>query len=68
MCDASNFAIGVVLGQQKDIIILHTIYYASMNLDDAQLNYVTTKKELIVIVFAFEKLRSYLMGIKDKER
>ncbi|PIN12235.1 DNA-directed DNA polymerase [Handroanthus impetiginosus] len=63
MCDASDFAIGVVLGQRKDKIF-RSIYYASKTLNDAQLNYTTTEKELLAVVFAFDKFRSYLVGTK----
>ncbi|XP_010535284.1 PREDICTED: uncharacterized protein LOC104810635 [Tarenaya hassleriana] len=63
MCDASDFAVGVVLGQRRDRK-LHAIYYASRTLDDAQMNYSTTEKELLAIVFAFEKFRSYFVGSK----
>jgi len=63
MCDASDFAVGAVLGQRKDKK-LHVIYYASRTLDDAQRNYATTEKELLVVVFAFEKFKSYLVGSK----
>ena len=63
MCDASNYAVGAVLGQRIDKIP-HVIYYASKILNDAQLNYSTTEKELLVVVFALEKFRSYLIGSK----
>ncbi|CAA7023770.1 unnamed protein product [Microthlaspi erraticum] len=63
MCDASDFAVGAVLGQKKDKK-LHDIYYASSTLDDAQRNYATTEKELLAVVFAFEKFRPYLVGSK----
>ena len=63
MCDASDYAVGAVLGQRKDKK-LHAIYYASRTLDEAQVNYATTEKELLAIVFAFEKFRSYLVGAK----
>lgn len=43
MCDASDFAVGAVLGQRKDNK-LHVIYYSSKTLDDAQVNYTTTDK------------------------
>jgi hypothetical protein len=63
MCDASNKAIGAVLGQRKDKK-LHAIYYASKTLDDAQINYATTEKELLAVVYACEKFRPYLVASK----
>ncbi|KAG7552338.1 Ribonuclease H-like superfamily [Arabidopsis thaliana x Arabidopsis arenosa] len=63
MCDASDYAVGAVLGQKIDKK-LHVIYYASRTMDDAQVRYATTKKELLAVVFAFEKFRSYLVGSK----
>ncbi|CAN6562542.1 unnamed protein product [Malus baccata var. baccata] len=61
MCDASDYALGAVLGQRKDKRP-HVIYYASRTLNDAQLNYSTTEKELLDVVFALDKFRSYLIG------
>ena len=61
MCDASDYAVGAVLGQRKDKKH-HVIYYASQTLNSAQMNYTTTKKELLAVVFALDKFRSYLMG------
>ncbi|XP_024010373.1 uncharacterized protein LOC112085393, partial [Eutrema salsugineum] len=63
MTDASDFAVGGVLGQRKDRK-LHVIYYASRTLDSAQEKYATTEKEMLAIVFAFDKFRSYLVGSK----
>ncbi|KAI5409659.1 hypothetical protein KIW84_055195 [Lathyrus oleraceus] len=63
MCDASDYVVGAVLGQRKEKK-LHAIYYASRTLDAAQLNYATTEKELLVVVFAIDKFRSYLVGAK----
>ena len=54
MCDASDFAIGAVLGQKSERIF-QVIYYASRTLNKAQLNYATTEKELLAIVFSFDK-------------
>ena len=62
MCDASDFSIGAVLGQRKEKV-LYAIYYASQTLD-AQLNYATTEKEVLAVVFAFDKFRPYLIGNK----
>ncbi|XP_045830863.1 uncharacterized protein LOC123922161 [Trifolium pratense] len=63
MCDASDYAVGAVLGQRKNKTF-HVIHYASKVLNDAQVNYATTEKELLAIVYAFEKFRSYLIGSK----
>ncbi|XP_057969448.1 uncharacterized protein LOC131158599 [Malania oleifera] len=70
MTNASDFALGAVLGQRvgnKPSII----YYASRTLNDAQKNYTTTEKELLAIVFALEKFHSYVIGslitIRDKK-
>ncbi|KAM1543676.1 hypothetical protein ACFX1Z_013310 [Malus domestica] len=63
MCDASDYALGAVLGQRKNKLP-HVIYYASRTLNDAQLNYSTTEKELLAVVFALDKFRSYLIGTK----
>ena len=63
MCDVSDYAVGVVLGQRKGKIF-HVIYYASKVLNDAQVNYATTEKEMLAIVYALEMFRSYLVGSK----
>src|SRR4051812_20525626 len=63
MCDASNLTIGAVLGQRKEKIF-HVIYYASRTLNGAQLNYATTEKEFLAVIFAVDKFRQYLLGTK----
>ncbi|GJT27620.1 reverse transcriptase domain-containing protein [Tanacetum coccineum] len=60
MCDASDFAIGAVLGQ-KDGKTFHPMYVASKTLNSAQQKYTVTEKELMAVVFAFDKFRSYLI-------
>jgi hypothetical protein len=63
MCDASDYAVGAVLGQRKEGKV-HAIYYASKTLNGAQLNSATTEEEFLVVVFAFEKFRSYIVNSK----
>jgi len=63
MCDASDFAIGAVLGQRIDNK-QHVVYYSSRTLSDTQMNYTTTEKEFLAVVFALEKFRPYLLGFK----
>ena len=61
MCDASDYAIGAVLGKREDRKAF-VIYYANKALDSAQSNYTTTEKEFLVVVFSLEKFRSYIEG------
>ena len=63
ICDVSDYVVGAVLGQRKGRVF-HAIYYASKVLNDAQINYATTEKEMLGIVYALEKFRSYLVGSK----
>nr|GFA74862.1 reverse transcriptase domain-containing protein [Tanacetum cinerariifolium] len=60
MCDASDFAIGAVLGQRHEKHF-RPIQYASKTLTDVESNKTTTKKEMLAVVYAFEKFRSYLI-------
>ncbi|RVW19671.1 Retrovirus-related Pol polyprotein from transposon 17.6 [Vitis vinifera] len=59
MCDASDFAIGAVLGQREDGKP-YVIYYASKTLNEAKKNYTTIEKELLAVVFALDKFCAYL--------
>ncbi|RVW82824.1 Retrovirus-related Pol polyprotein from transposon 17.6 [Vitis vinifera] len=61
MCDASDLAMGAVLGQREDGKP-YVIYYASKTLNEAQRNYTTIEKELLAVVFALDKFRAYLVG------
>ena len=61
MCDASDLAIGAGLGQREEGKS-YVVYYASKMLNDAQRNYTTTEKELLVVVYALDKFRAYLVG------
>ncbi|GJY15363.1 reverse transcriptase domain-containing protein [Tanacetum coccineum] len=63
MCDASDYAVGAVLGQRTTKHFLH-LHYASKTMTDAQAHYTTTEKNLLDMVYAFEKLRPYLVLLK----
>nr|GFA68608.1 reverse transcriptase domain-containing protein [Tanacetum cinerariifolium] len=56
MCDASDFAIGAVLGQRHEKHF-KPIHYASKTMNDAESNYTMTEKEMLAVVYAFEKFR-----------
>nr|GEV60404.1 hypothetical protein [Tanacetum cinerariifolium] len=60
MCDASDFSIGAVLGQRHKKHF-RPIHYASKTMTEAETHYTTTEKEMLVVVYAFEKFRSYLI-------
>nr|GEY06968.1 reverse transcriptase domain-containing protein [Tanacetum cinerariifolium] len=64
MCNASDFAIGVVLGQRQDKYF-KPIHYASKTMTEAESNYTTTEKEMLAVVYAFEKFQSYLIMNKS---
>ena len=61
MCDASDYAVVVVLGQHVDRKT-HVIYCINHTLNETQLNYTLTEKEFLVVVFDFEKFGPYLIG------
>nr|GFA68753.1 reverse transcriptase domain-containing protein [Tanacetum cinerariifolium] len=60
MCDASDYAVGDVLGQRVEKHF-RPIHYASKTMNQAETNYTTTEKEMLVVVYAFEKFCSYLI-------
>nr|GEX47959.1 reverse transcriptase domain-containing protein [Tanacetum cinerariifolium] len=64
MCDASDFAIGAVLGQRHEKHF-KPIHYASKTMNDVESDYTTTEKEMLAVVYAFEKFRSYLIMNKS---
>ncbi|XP_070044913.1 uncharacterized protein [Nicotiana tomentosiformis] len=63
ICDASDVTVGAVLGKCINKIF-HPVYYAIKTINNAQVNYTVTKKELLAIVFSTEKFHPYLMGKK----
>nr|GFA85433.1 reverse transcriptase domain-containing protein [Tanacetum cinerariifolium] len=64
MCDASDYIVGAVLGKR---IKKHfrSIHYASKMMNQAETNYTTTEKEMLAVVYTFEKFRSYLIMNKS---
>nr|GFC45032.1 reverse transcriptase domain-containing protein [Tanacetum cinerariifolium] len=60
MCDASDYAVGAVLGQRVEKNF-RPIHYASKTMNQAKSNYTTTEKEMLAVVYAFVKFRSYLI-------
>ncbi|GJV63354.1 reverse transcriptase domain-containing protein [Tanacetum coccineum] len=64
MCDASDYAIGAVLGQRIEKHF-RPIHYASKTMTEAESNYTTTEKEMLAVVYAFKKFRSYLIMNKS---
>ena len=63
MCDASDYAVGAILGQRRENIFM-PIYYASKTLNEAQENYTTTEKEMLVVVYSCNKVIPYILGSK----
>ncbi|GJT89499.1 reverse transcriptase domain-containing protein [Tanacetum coccineum] len=63
MCDASDFAVGAVLGQ-KDGKYFHLIYIASKTLNAAQQKYTVTEKELMAVIVLLQESD---IEIKDKK-
>nr|GEY78401.1 DNA-directed DNA polymerase [Tanacetum cinerariifolium] len=60
MCDASDYAVGAILRQRVEKHF-RPIHYASKTMNQAETNYTTTQKEMLVVVYAFDKFRSYLI-------
>ncbi|GKA43233.1 reverse transcriptase domain-containing protein [Tanacetum coccineum] len=60
MCDASDFAIGAVLGQRHEKHF-RPIHYASKTISEAESHYTTMEKEMLAVVYTFKKFRSYLI-------
>nr|GEZ70779.1 reverse transcriptase domain-containing protein [Tanacetum cinerariifolium] len=66
MCDASDYAVGAVLGQRVENHF-RPIHYTSKTMTQAKNNYATTEKEMLAVVYAFEKFCSYLIMNKSIE-
>nr|GFA01282.1 hypothetical protein [Tanacetum cinerariifolium] len=64
MCDASDYAVGAVLGQRVEKHF-RPIHYSSKTMNQAETNYTTTEKEMLAVVYTFEQFRSYLIMNKS---
>jgi hypothetical protein len=65
--DASDFAIGAVLSQRfPDTGLIHPTAFLFKKMDPSQINYEVHDKELLAIVFTFEKWKRYLEGAKHQ--
>nr|GEV94511.1 reverse transcriptase domain-containing protein [Tanacetum cinerariifolium] len=64
MCEASDYAIGAVLGQRKTKHF-QPIHYARKTMTKSQIHYTTTEKEMLAVVYAFRKFRPYLVLSKS---
>nr|GEV49028.1 retrovirus-related Pol polyprotein from transposon 17.6 [Tanacetum cinerariifolium] len=64
MCDASDYVVGAMLGQRTDRRF-KPIHYASKTMNEAQENYTSTEKELLAVVFAFNKFSDHLSRLEN---
>nr|GFA96133.1 reverse transcriptase domain-containing protein [Tanacetum cinerariifolium] len=64
MCDANDFAIGAVMGKRQEKHF-RPIHYASKTMTEADSKYTITEKEMLAVVYAFKKFRSYLIMNKS---
>ena len=60
--DASTVALGAFLHQRDDLGLARIVTMASRTLKGAEYNYFTTELELLAIVWALTKFRSFLLG------
>nr|GEV03889.1 hypothetical protein [Tanacetum cinerariifolium] len=64
MCDASNFAIGAVLGQRQEKHF-RPIHYASKTITEAESNYTTTEKEMLTVKDSKARLLHWVLLLQD---
>jgi hypothetical protein len=60
--DVSSIALGAVLAQPGEGDIGHPLAFSSRNLSTAEINYTTTQREGLAMVYALQKFRHYLLG------
>jgi hypothetical protein len=60
--DASSITLGAVLAQPREGEIDHPLSFSSRKLSTAEINYTTTEREGLAMVYALQKFRHYLLG------
>nr|GEX08756.1 reverse transcriptase domain-containing protein [Tanacetum cinerariifolium] len=63
MCDASDFAIGAVLGQRRDKHF-QPIHYASKTMTEAESKYTTTEKEMLAVAMTSQQKNNFFKDVK----
>ncbi|GJZ92660.1 reverse transcriptase domain-containing protein [Tanacetum coccineum] len=66
MCDASDFAIGAVLGQRHEKHF-RPIHYASKTMNEAESHYTTTEEEMLAVVLLLQEFTFKVIDIKGSE-
>ncbi|GKB02733.1 reverse transcriptase domain-containing protein [Tanacetum coccineum] len=66
MCDASDYAVGAVLGKRKTKHF-QPIQYASKTMMDAQAHYTTTEKELLAVILLLQEFDVIICDKKGAE-
>ena len=61
-CDASDTSLGAELYQQDSEGDHRVVSFASRTLNHCERNYNVTEKELLSVVFACNKFRTYILG------
>jgi hypothetical protein len=60
--DTSNFALGVMLGENPDNSIDKPIYYANRLINSVEKNYTTIQNNNLAMIYGVKKFRHYLLG------
>jgi hypothetical protein len=60
--DASSISLGVVLPHLEEGDIDHLLTFASRKLSTIEINYTTTEREGLAMVYALHNFRHYLLG------
>jgi hypothetical protein len=59
---ASSIALGAVIAERGARYIDHPIAFASRNISTYEMNYTTTEREGLAMVYVLHKFRQYLLG------